>query len=516
MDKSPTLTEKLLNKKPEKKPEISSNPAIILGEIYDALVKNREEELRHREQLKNFKQENQEEEETKRKKILESFKPDQRKKQQKEQKKQETRSTKSILEKIGYPGGIAGVLTDITIITGIILATNKKTEETEKELDTVEKIPLDEEIEKIPEEVPEIPKVATPEKPTKEPKETSTAAPTPSEPTAKEITPTAPPVTPKQPEAPSNVLVDSSGQPVLDSSGKPITTGEAKELIKEKPKAEPGKPVPEKPVMVEPVKPEIGGNKALVIKELDSAGFSKTAKANVLANVEKESAFKPRSEELAKYSAKTLFKLYGPPGVEGGQPKDGKNTVRFQTLQDAEQLVVKGPEAVGDVIYGGRMGNTQKGDGYKYRGRGFIQITGKDNYARIGKALGIDLVNNPDLANKPEIAAKIVPLFFTLGRKKPSDLEDIDVVNKLVGSASEKSKEERKILAAKYIQEQPPSTGTQLASLSTQNRDMKDEMKKDRPVNTVNVAMQTQTSNKAVQPQETFDDRPIYLRKSLA
>lgn len=54
------------------------------------------------------------------------------------------------------------------------------------------------------------------------------------------------------------------------------------------------------------------------------------------------------------------------------------------------------------------MGNTQPGDGAKYRGRGLVQITWKNNYARAGKLLGLDLVNKPDLALKPDIAAKIM------------------------------------------------------------------------------------------------------------
>jgi hypothetical protein len=64
--------------------------------------------------------------------------------------------------------------------------------------------------------------------------------------------------------------------------------------------------------------------------------------------------------------------------------------------------------------YEGRkdLGNTQPGDGYKYRGRGLIQLTGRYNYRKYGRMLGLDLENDPDLALIPENAARIFVAYF--------------------------------------------------------------------------------------------------------
>lgn len=55
-----------------------------------------------------------------------------------------------------------------------------------------------------------------------------------------------------------------------------------------------------------------------------------------------------------------------------------------------------------------RLGNERMGDGARYAGRGYVQLTGRANYAKAGAALGVDLVNNPDLAMARDIAAKIM------------------------------------------------------------------------------------------------------------
>ncbi|ELY4830783.1 glycoside hydrolase family 19 protein [Cronobacter sakazakii] len=61
--------------------------------------------------------------------------------------------------------------------------------------------------------------------------------------------------------------------------------------------------------------------------------------------------------------------------------------------------------AIANIVYGGRFGNNLNGDGWKYRGRGLKQITFKANYEECGKALGLNLVDSPDLLIQDKYAA---------------------------------------------------------------------------------------------------------------
>jgi Ca2+-binding RTX toxin-like protein len=71
------------------------------------------------------------------------------------------------------------------------------------------------------------------------------------------------------------------------------------------------------------------------------------------------------------------------------------------------------------------LGNTQEGDGYTYRGRGFVQITGRYNYQTMSSELGIDLINNPELAADPATAARIAVYGMVHGLFRPGNsLED--------------------------------------------------------------------------------------------
>lgn len=70
------------------------------------------------------------------------------------------------------------------------------------------------------------------------------------------------------------------------------------------------------------------------------------------------------------------------------------------------------------------LGNVTPGDGVKYAGRGYVQLTGKSNYARAGTATGADLVADPDLAMQPDIAAKILVRGMREGWFTSRDLDD--------------------------------------------------------------------------------------------
>lgn len=74
----------------------------------------------------------------------------------------------------------------------------------------------------------------------------------------------------------------------------------------------------------------------------------------------------------------------------------------------------RGSTAYFERNYQGRpdLGNMQPGDGSKYRGRGYVQLTGKANYAKYAKETGLDLVSHPELALSPAHAAAILVAYF--------------------------------------------------------------------------------------------------------
>ena len=184
-----------------------------------------------------------------------------------------------------------------------------------------------------------------------------------------------------------------------------------KELYGAKPGAE------AKPVVAPTPGAKPGAVDNELLDKLTKTGIAgKREQANILAQIQAESGGVARAENL-NYTPEQLLKTF---------PN------RVKSLEEAQRLVAQGPEAVGNLIYGGRMGN-QANEGFMYRGRGLIQLTGKDNYAKYGKLLGIDLVKNPDLANDPKIAKDIAVAYFNEAKKSGTNLGDIGSVGKAVG-----------------------------------------------------------------------------------
>lgn len=124
--------------------------------------------------------------------------------------------------------------------------------------------------------------------------------------------------------------------------------------------------------------------------------------ANFMAQVSAESQGLTKLEEGFRYTRGISQIPVKYAHREGDKPLE---TARVEALQGK-------PEKLAELMYGGRMGNDQPGDGYTYRGRGYMQLTGKENYAAAGKALGLDLVKNPDLASAPENASKIATWYW--------------------------------------------------------------------------------------------------------
>jgi putative chitinase len=98
--------------------------------------------------------------------------------------------------------------------------------------------------------------------------------------------------------------------------------------------------------------------------------------------------------------------------------------------------------------YEGRadLGNTLPGDGFRFRGRGLIQVTGRANYAECGEALGLDLISRPELLELPEWAAKSAAWFWsTRGLNTLADAGAFDKITRRINGGQNGAEERREL-----------------------------------------------------------------------
>ncbi len=105
---------------------------------------------------------------------------------------------------------------------------------------------------------------------------------------------------------------------------------------------------------------------------------------------------------------------------------------RFPTLASAQPFAGN-PSALAEKVYGGRMGNTEPGDGFRFIGRGLLQLSGRANYTRIGRTLGLDLAGQPHVATRPEYMLLIALEFWrSAGCDVHADADDIQKVTRAI------------------------------------------------------------------------------------
>ena len=159
--------------------------------------------------------------------------------------------------------------------------------------------------------------------------------------------------------------------------------------------------------------------------------------AAFIAQVGHESGHLARLMENLNYSADGLANTwpsrYGEPDGKGEYVKvqvSGKVRNKPNTLALS---VDRKPEQIANIAYGNRMGNTTPDDGWKYRGRGLIQITGKNNYRACGEALGLDLIAQPELLEKSQHACMSAAWFWaTNGLSTLADAGKFDAITQRI------------------------------------------------------------------------------------
>jgi putative chitinase len=114
---------------------------------------------------------------------------------------------------------------------------------------------------------------------------------------------------------------------------------------------------------------------------------------------------------------------------------------------DARDLIRRGPEAIANRVYANRLGNggEASGDGWRYRGSGYKQLTGRSNYREIGRIVQLDLEGDPELAREPRAAARVAFAFWDARGCSPlADQGDVDGITERVNGPARLGLAERR------------------------------------------------------------------------
>jgi len=129
-------------------------------------------------------------------------------------------------------------------------------------------------------------------------------------------------------------------------------------------------------------------------------------------------------------------------------------------VEDAKALIAKGPQAIANRVYANRLGNGNEasGDGWRFRGSGYKQLTGRDNYRDIGALISMDLVNNPDQAREPVAAARIAFAFWDKTNCSPlADAGDVEGITAKINGPAKLALDERRTHTLRAMQVWPPA-----------------------------------------------------------
>jgi len=192
----------------------------------------------------------------------------------------------------------------------------------------------------------------------------------------------------------------------------------------------------------------VGQNQQLFQQAMTDLGVTDPKiRASMAAAAEGESGFKMQTEiGYQNTSNENIRKSFGAGSIFGKMPDDELTKLKAD------------PVKFFDYVYGDKnpafkgYGNDQPGDGYKYRGRGFIGITFKTNYKKYGEKLGIDLVGNPDLANDPKIAAKIAVMMMLDGMKRNPNADPYTQVARSIGNSNAVTEQRKKDAYARNLE----------------------------------------------------------------